>query len=187
MKQMTDYQRELAAQHLFLVEQTIKKRIKVSGEVLLTYDDFYMVGCEALCRAAMKYKHENGRFEPFACRVIYNAMIDYCRTQQKHTQRRYDEPLDSDSDSYAMTFFSEADQSEDVVFYQGLKRAFAASKERYSGITLRGIEAIELKSLGYSCAEIAKRYNTNTNNVAAWISRARDRLLNDPEFQKCLG
>ena len=77
MKQMTDYQRELVEQNMDLVDQVIKKRIKVAGDVLLTHEDYYQIGCEALCRAAMSYKQEIGSFVPFACIAIYNAIIDH--------------------------------------------------------------------------------------------------------------
>ena len=48
---MTDYQRELAIEHLGLIDQVIRKRIRVRGTPLLSYEDFYSVGCEALCDA----------------------------------------------------------------------------------------------------------------------------------------
>lgn len=40
---MTEYQRELVEQNLELVTQVIRKRIKVNGTVLQSYDDFYSV------------------------------------------------------------------------------------------------------------------------------------------------
>ena len=46
---MTDYQRELVIEHLGLIDQVIRKRIRVRGTPLLSYEDFYSVGCEALC------------------------------------------------------------------------------------------------------------------------------------------
>ena len=63
---MTDYQRELAIEHLGLIDQVIRKRIRVRGTPLLSYEDFYSVGCEALCDAAMRYRPEEGEFEPYA-------------------------------------------------------------------------------------------------------------------------
>ena len=184
MNQMTDYQRELVTQHLHLVEQTIRKRVRVLGENLLSYDDFYQIGCEALCIAAMKYNLDRGAFEPFACRVIYNAIIDHCRAQSVHTTRRYDAPLESDSDSYALAYLSDRDNADSRIFYHTLMSVLDSCKSRYSGVALRGIEALEMKSLGYSCSEIAKRYGTNSNNVTAWMSRARQKLMMDPEFLK---
>lgn len=184
MMQMTDYQRELVAQHLELVEQTIRKRIKICGGVLLTYEDFYQTGCEALCRAAMKYKHDVGSFEPFACRVIYNALIDYCRSQNVHLYSQYGIPLESDSDDYALEYMCTINDLEDEIHVRELRNVLSASKARYSGITLRGIEAMELRCLGYSTRDIARRYETTPNNVNAWISRARSRLTHDPELMK---
>ena len=62
---MTDYQRELAVEHIALIDQVIRKRIRVRGTLLLAYEDFYSVGCEALCNAAMRYRPESGEFEPY--------------------------------------------------------------------------------------------------------------------------
>lgn len=72
---MTDYQNELVMEHLDLVNWVIRTRISVPNRPLLTYDDFYAIGCEAICRAALKYQADSGEFAPFACRYIYNAII----------------------------------------------------------------------------------------------------------------
>ena len=81
---MTDYQNELVMEHLDLVNWVIRTRISVPNRPLLTYDDFYAIGCEAICRAALKYQSDSGEFAPFACRYIYNAIIDHCRAMQMH-------------------------------------------------------------------------------------------------------
>lgn len=65
---MTDYQNELVMEHLDLVNWVIRTRISVPNRPLLTYDDFYAIGCEAICRAALKYRADSGEFAPFACR-----------------------------------------------------------------------------------------------------------------------
>lgn len=65
---MTDYQNELVMEHLDLVNWVIRTRISVPNRPLLTYDDFYAIGCEAICRAALKYQADSGEFAPFACR-----------------------------------------------------------------------------------------------------------------------
>ena len=38
---MTEYQRDLVVEHMDLVTQVIRRRIKVNGSVMLTFDDFY--------------------------------------------------------------------------------------------------------------------------------------------------
>ena len=52
---MTDYQDALVLENLDLVNWVIRTRISVPNRPLLTYDDFYAIGCEAICRAALKY------------------------------------------------------------------------------------------------------------------------------------
>ena len=46
-KVMTDYQRKLTEDHLSLVNQVIRRRIRVRGLPMLSYEDLYSVGCEA--------------------------------------------------------------------------------------------------------------------------------------------
>ena len=70
---MTDYQNELVMEHLDLVNWVIRTRISVPNRPLLTYDDFYAIGCEAICRAALKYQADSGEFAPFACRYMASS------------------------------------------------------------------------------------------------------------------
>lgn len=60
---MTDYQNELVMEHLDLVNWVIRTRISVPNRPLLTYDDFYAIGCEAICRAALKYQADSGELK----------------------------------------------------------------------------------------------------------------------------
>lgn len=182
MKMMTEYQRELVAQHLSVVDSTIKRRIKVNGCVLQTYEDFYQIGCEALCKAAMSYNPEVGAFEPFGARYVYNAIIDHCRHQNMLANIKCDVDVFSDADGYALTYFGAVSDLDEAIDLKRTNDAIKRSKHKYDGITLRGIEAIELKSVGYTTREIADRYGTTVNNVNAWISRARSRLRMDPDL-----
>ena len=56
------------------------------------------------------------------------------------------------------------------------------SKERYSGSTRKGIEAIELRLQGYTGKDIAQKYCVNTNYITACISRAQKYLKKDDVF-----
>ena len=60
--------------------------------------------------------------------------------------------------------------------------AFHKCKEKQSGTVLRGMEALELKSIGFTTREIAQRYDTTVNSVNAWISKARVVLRNEPDI-----
>lgn len=180
MNIMTDYQRDLVLEHMDLVTQVIRKRIKVNGSVMLTFDDFYSVGCEALCHAAMRYKPAMGEFSPFACVIIYNAMIDHCRKQNRLLGVHSDLPTEPDNEPISLRHFSLDYDIDSEIACAQIAEAISGCKARYTGVARRGIEALELKCLGYSSQEIAKRYGTTVNNVNAWISRARAKLTQDP-------
>ena len=76
MNKMTEYQCKLVEENLDIIDWVIRCRVKVNGQVLQTYEDFYQIGCEALCRAAMAYHPERGTFSPLGSRYVYNAIID---------------------------------------------------------------------------------------------------------------
>ena len=186
MKQMTEYQRTLAAEYLYLVKEVIQKRIKVSGRPLLTFDDFFGIGCEALCRAAIVYQPELGAFEPLACRYIYNALIDHCRKQNYHQSFMAGETTQEDGlkmqEHLGITTTDYEDEAQMHIALDQLSHY----KEQYTGVARKGIEAIELKLLGYSTREIAARNQTTVNNVNAWIARARSKLKKNEDFLRKL-
>lgn len=185
---LTDYQRELVVQHLYLVDQVLRRRIRVTGLPMQTYEDFYSVGSEALCHAALVYRPDAGEFAPLASVMIYNAMIDHCRKQNRNAGKASDLPVDTDNENISLQYISTTDiEVEETIQQQAMAQAVADCKRRYSGVAKRGVEALQLKSLGYTSREIADRYGTSVNNVNAWISRARTKLLKDPVFLATLG
>ena len=94
---MTDYQNALVLDNLDLVNWVIRTRISIPNRPLLTYDDFYAIGCEAICRAALKYNADTGEFAPFACRYIYNAIVDHCRAINFRMERNVEIPEDENT------------------------------------------------------------------------------------------
>lgn len=178
---MTEYQNALVIDNLDLVNWVIRTRITIPNRPLLTYDDFYAIGCEAICRAAMRYEPDTGEFAPFACRYIYNAIIDHCRAMNYRIQRTVDADSEDggtllDSLSYTHVDFTAAIADDTAM------AALRACKENYHGVARKGVEAIELKLQGYESSEIAELYGTTINNVNAWISRARSKLRTDPRL-----
>lgn len=180
---MNEYQRKLVEEHMDIVDWVIRCRINVSGRPLLTYEDFYQIGCEALCRAAVKYDPEIGSFEAFGSRIVFNALIDHCRKQNGVAARSGDLLMDEENESIVLQTRGEDTDYEAIITGRLVWSKLEACKSRYSGIVLRGIEAIELKAFGFSTKEIAEKYGTSVNNVNAWISRARTKLFQDPQFQ----
>ena len=181
---MTEYQRELTTKHLYLVKEVIQKRIKVSNLPLLSYEDFYAIGCEALCRAAMVYQPSRGEFTPLACRYIYNALIDHVRHQNYSNSFTASLFMDDDGERTVYDLIGSTVDMDEKAYGMSVMDALGKCKAKYSGITLKGIEAIELKLLGHETREIADLYGTSVNNVNAWISRARSRLKDDPDMAK---
>lgn len=182
---MTEYQNALVIEHLDLVNWVIRTRISIPNRPLLTYDDFYAIGCEAICRAAMRYQPDTGEFAPFACRYIYNAIVDHCRAMNYRAQRT----VDAGSDEGAALFEKLSQTTVDfeaAVTDDTAMAALRACKEEYRGVARKGVEAIELKLQGYETSEIAEFYGTTINNVNAWISRARSKLRNDSRLLESL-
>ena len=181
---MTDYQDALVLENLDLVNWVIRTRISIPNRPLLTYDDFYAIGCEALCRAAMAYQPSRGEFAPLACRYIYNTLIDHVRHQNYFHSFSASPFIDDDDERTIYDLIGATDDMDDKIYSNSVMDALGKCKAKYSGITLKGVEAIELKLLGHETREIAERYGTTVNNVNAWIARARSRLKDDPEMSK---
>ena len=167
---MTDYQNELVMEHLDLVNWVIRTRISVPNRPLLTYDDFYAIGCEAICRAALKYQADSGEFAPFACRYIYNAIIDHCRAMNYRLQRSVDAGFEEGEVLFDLLAHTTVDFEAEVTDDSAMA-ALRACKEKYQG---------------YESVEIADLYGTTVNNVNAWISRARSKLRNEPALMEIL-
>ena len=184
---MTDFENKLIMDHLDLVDVIIRTRFSFrSTNVLMSYEDLQAVGREALCRAAVCFRPELDRFATFADRCIYHAIVDHC----KHENLRY-RVAASDSDEETEDEIIEEATScqmddDDRLGSIVVEQVLAEIKEKYSGVARRGVEAIELKLLGFSTAEIAKKYGTNIKNVNAWIARAKSKLQKEEQILQLL-
>lgn len=147
---MTDYQDALVLENLDLVNWVIRTRISIPNRPLLTYDDFYAIGCEAICRAALKYQPDMGAFAPFACRYIYNAIVDHCRAMNYRLERNVEISEDENASLLDMLTCTSVDFDETVTDATAMS-ALAACKEKYNGVARKGVEAIELKLCSYAC------------------------------------
>jgi len=187
VKTMTEFENQLVLDNLRLVDKVIRTRITFrASSALMDYEDLQGVGREALCRAAIRYRPSLGAFEPFAATCIYNAIVDHCKSENivagaisdsmdQETQEALLEKLSAERPDY--------DAVIDSVTVEQMLREF---KEKYNGVARLGVEAIEMKMLGFSAKEIARRYGTSINNVNAWISRARSKLRNESSLTRLL-
>lgn len=173
---MTDYQRELVTQHMNLVDCVIRTGIHISNNTLETYEDYYQIGCEALCKAAMSYRPSVSTFQTYASRVIRNALIDHGRAM--FTRQKQNSGIDLEEWLQGNEYGCEIvdDHGFQNIFDKEALAALDSCSRNYTGVVKKGADAIRLKALGYSTREIAEMYQTSRNNVAAWISKARAKL-----------
>ena len=171
---LTSEQQKLVEENLDLADILLRTKIHPNETIRgMEFDELYQCGCLALCRAAATYDHST-QFRTYASRVVYNAMIDQCRTAQKHygNTLSYDAVVGDDEDSYSI-FLQASDAVDETVLAGELTKLLNEAKRTYKGAVLKGIEAIELQLKGYSGAEIARMYGVKNNNVTSWISKAR--------------
>lgn len=166
--ELTCEQQALVAGGLGIVADVLRYSIRANENVqALGYDDLYQEGCVALCHAALTF-HGGVQFKTYAQVVVKNRLIDHCRQALR---------------LHARTVPMEGQElpTEDCLPSDALA-ALARAKLRYAGVARQGMEAMELKLKGYSGPEIAALYHAKPNEVGAWISRARQKLLRDDEF-----
>ena len=171
---LTSDQQKLVEENLDLADILLRTKIHPNETIRgMEFEELYQCGCLALCRAAATYNHST-QFQTYASRVVYNAMIDQCRTAQKHygNTLSYDAAVGDEEDSHSI-FLQASDAVDDTVLAGELTKLLDEAKKTYKGAVLKGIEAIELQLKGYSGAEIARMYGVKNNNVTSWISKAR--------------
>ena len=173
---LNDLQRQRVEDHLALVEQVLRRSIKTNETVDgMGYDDLYQEGCIALCRASVSYREEMGAFPAYARTVIRNYLLDRCREIQS---ARKNLPLLS-LDAFAEMGVPEPVSpfhTEDLISDVSSSTLLSHFRNRYHGTARLGIEAMELRVRGYSCADIAKLYQKKPNYIGACISRAAEKL-----------
>lgn len=181
---LNDAQRNLVAEHIDVVKWEIYEHIKINENIQgLGYDDLFQEGCICLCKAAVKYDGKKAQFRTYAQVVVRNGLLTYCtRISGRNIKTVTIDDLTQDpggdsADSHAVEDEYEATLSDTSVF--GI---LASVKPEYSGITLLGIEALELKVKGYTGAEIARMWGVGQNHIGAWISRAKHKLRQNKRF-----
>lgn len=190
---LNDDQRNLAATHIDIVKWVIYGYIEVNENIYgFGYDDLFQEGCIWLCKAAATYDSKTSQFKTYATTVVKNGLIAYCRRmckKQKNIINLYDIPLDSDEDdgeTYADRFASN-DEYDSLISHLDAIELLESVKSEYDGVALLGIEALELKVLGYSGADIARLWGVRQNHVGAWITRAKRKLMQNEKFMLGLG
>lgn len=188
MQKLTPGQQALVEENLRVVSWAIEDYIIVNeGIPGLGFDDLFQEGCLALMKAAQTYVAGKSKFATFARVVVRNELRTYCKSvcsKQKRVFACSGVTSDQEEDHPTPLLDSlpapdEIDALLDQLHVVGLLESFLPE---HSGVTRKGIEALIMKAKGCTGADIAQVYGVAQNNVGAWITRAKKKLLEDKRF-----
>jgi len=183
---LNDTQKNLAAEHTYIVEWAIYHHIQVNEKHYgLGYDDLYQEGCMWLCRAAAEYDRNQAQFETYAQVVVKNGLLSYCKkiyNEQKNVITMSEICSYSDDNIKDIADCAANNVYDEFVFDYVVSDLFETVKFEYKGVTRLGIEALELKFKGYTGVEIAQLWGVEQNHIGAWISRAKKKLRQNKKF-----
>ena len=172
-------------EHLGLVHMVMKQYIHFqNGTGSYTYEDLFQVGCIGLWKATQSYVSGKSQFSTYACLLIRNEIYnELCKTKRFRKETSVENITEYISNTNFHQDPEEASfetQIEKTLLTQQLKpkiwNALQEAKNESSGITKRGIEALEYKLCGMKCSEIAAFFQAPVNHITAWIARARKYL-----------
>ena len=168
----------LVEDNLHVVKAVLKKEIKMNdSDVDLEFNELYQIGCLALCKASITFDEtKNTDFFTYAYKLVKNSLLDHCR----RVQRKQKYIVDGGDDMPEGVYDGYDESLEETQFWRAFSSITKYAKSKYTGVVLKGIEAIEFKALGYNGREIADLYGVKVNHVNAWISKARSKLRDDP-------
>ena len=185
-------QKALVANNTKLVEWVIYDNIRVNEKICgLGLEDVIQEGYLCLCDAAATYDETKSSFKTYAHVVVRNGLYNYCKrinSQQKRIIPLFDAPIDphdEDGDTRE-SILADEDDYEDLISQMDVMALLESAQNRYEGITRMGIEALILKTKGYTGADIANLWGVKQNNLGSWISRAKTKLLKDEQFMSGL-
>lgn len=181
---LNDEQKRLVEANLHLVSKVIRCGIHVNESVCgLGYDDLFQEGCICLCRAAATYNENRSQFPTYACKVIHNGLLSYCRRVCNAEKYTADLRIGDNGELMVLGRIVALPDSvsQRIATIEALDILYS-QRQRYRGITKRGIEALAMKIQGMGVTEIAEVYRVPPSYVGAWISRAVGRLRKDKKF-----
>ena len=169
--QLTDAQRTQVEQYMPLVTRVMKECVHGPTGIYDWYD-LRQYGYIGLCNAAATYdESRNVLFETYAYMLIHNEIYKALEYATRRKQRE----ITMESENLPQEASLDSDPDTDLIT---LLDAAAADA---SGIIAKGIEALLLKSQGYSSKEIACFFTGASDSlVRMWMSRARRYLRQNP-------
>ena len=169
-------QQKTAKENMGLVGKVIKECIHNPNETgIFDYKDLFQIGCIGLCKAAGTFNPDGqAKFSTYAYILIRNEIF---KKLEYATVRRNREQILAPNDAT----FTSADCFSVAESASELESLLDRLESNASGVMSKGIVALRLQAQGYSCKEIGQKFGgAPSNNVSAWIARARKYLKNDP-------
>lgn len=172
---LTDRQQQLVEENMGLVHAVLKRCVSGPHSMgVYSYDDLFQIGCIGLCKAAAEYAPGRAAFSTYAFVLIRNEVFHAL----EYASLRQSSEVELDAAHIPAVV------EEDTLCAEELKSALRAAKQRFRGVTAKGVEAILMMGEGKTCREIGQLFGTTANNVSAWISKARKALAADPDFMQ---
>lgn len=152
---LTAEQQSLVVEHLMIVSNLIRYRIKRNRDkVDYDPDDLYQEGCIGLCRAAASYNGTT-QFKTYAEVVVWRHLLDYCGKANARQTATAEIPANPVSE----------EQQLDMLLLRD-------AGQRLKGNARRGFDALVLRVDGYSTREIGLAYGVQPRRVRQWMADA---------------
>ena len=175
----------LVTDNIGLVHSVIRRNnFEATLSHCMDYDDLAQIGSMALLRAEETFNGES-KFSTYAYKVILNALTDEYRRRSKDLKQEYIS-LDAENGKEILPATVGGIDDQLIISEKYIMELITAAKNRYTGVTLKGIEALVLRANGYQVGEIAQMYGSKSNHVGAWISRAATCLRKDEAFAELM-
>ena len=170
-------QQKLVEDNMGLVGTVIKENVKNINNIgMFTYQDIFQIGCLGLSKAALNYNASRSEFTTCAYIYIRNEIFN---ALEYATSRRRKEIITDVENIFDL--IPTQDDIENIPL--GLDNMLDAARKRATGVVAKGIDAIRMMAVGYTCKEIGEIMGgVSANNVTAWISKAREFLSDDPDI-----
>ena len=160
MKLTVEQQRKAEA-NMGLVGKVIADKVHGSRFSSFTREDLFQIGCIGLCKAAATDK--GGCFSTYAYRLIWNEI---CTALIQATRRSAEQPVE-------MPILEIQGEKEELPSTLELEDLLERGERTAKGVVRKGIQALRLRSEGYSTREIGTYLGAPDNYVTAWETKSR--------------
>lgn len=162
---LTAEQQRKAEKNMGLVGKVLQDKVHGDSFGIYTREDLFQIGCVGLCKAAATDK--GGCFSTYAYRLIWNEICTALiyASRRSNTEQAVDLPFWETQ--------GEEGQWESAAEWEAL---LEQAERSAAGVAKKGMQAIRLRSKGYSTREIGEILGAPDNHVTAWEARARKLL-----------